>query len=95
MSEPLANDVASAWLARLEQAAPDADPGVLALALEARNCAVRRGDVEDAARMAVIDYSRPSTEKRMWVYDLKTRNLLYEELVAHGQGSGGNVPNAF
>ena len=56
---------------------------------------MRSGKVNNPRTLTVIDYSRPSSEKRMWVYDLKTRNLLYEELVAHGQGSGGNVPNAF
>lgn len=68
---------------------------VLGLALNAASCAVRSGKVTNPRTLTVIDYSRPSSEKRMWVYDLKTRNLLYEELVAHGQGSGGNVPNAF
>ena len=68
---------------------------VLDLALNAATCAVRSGRVTSPRTLTVIDYSRPSSEKRMWVYDLKTRELLYEELVAHGQGSGGNVPNAF
>jgi hypothetical protein len=82
-------------LARLEQAAPDADPGVLALALEARGCAIRRGDVAGNARMAVIDYSRPSTEKRLWVFDVDRGTLLHREHVAHGQGSGENVARKF
>jgi hypothetical protein len=82
-------------LARLEQAAPDADPGVLALALEARNCAVRRGDVDGAARLAVIDYSRPSTEKRLWVFDMARGTLLHREHVAHGQGSGEKFATRF
>ena len=68
---------------------------VLDLALNAASCAVRSGKVNNPRTLTVIDYSRPSSEKRMWVYDLRTRDLLYEELVAHGQGSGGNVPNAF
>ena len=71
------------------------EDNVLDLALGAATCAVRSGKVNNPRTLTVIDYSRPSSEKRMWVYDLKTRNLLYEELVAHGQGSGGNVPNAF
>lgn len=71
------------------------EDNVLDLALGAATCAVRSGKVNNPRTLTVIDYSRPSSEKRMWVYDLKTRSLLYEELVAHGQGSGGNVPNAF
>ena len=57
-------------LAQLQKLAPTADPGVLALALEARSCAVLNGDVPNSSRLAVIDYSRPSTEKRLWVFDL-------------------------
>ena len=33
----------------------------------------------------MIDYSKPSTEPRLWVLDL-AGTLLFEELVAHGQG---------
>ena len=43
----------------------------------------------------MIDYSRPSTEKRLWVFDLRTRALLFEELVAHGRGSGDKLATAF
>jgi hypothetical protein len=71
------------------------EANVLDLALGAASCAIRSGKVNNPRTLTVIDYSRPSSQKRMWVYDLKTKNLLYEELVAHGQGSGGNVPDAF
>jgi hypothetical protein len=65
------------------------------LALGAAACAVRSGAVPDLATLTVIDYSRPSTEKRLWVFDLKTRELLFEELVAHGRGSGENLATSF
>ena len=71
------------------------DADVFNLALGAANCAVRSGAVENPSTLTVIDYSKPSTEKRLWVYDLRTHELLYEELVAHGQGSGGNLATAF
>jgi L,D-transpeptidase-like protein len=68
---------------------------VFDLALGAAACAVRSGSIPDLATLTVIDYSRPSTEKRLWVFDLRTRALLYEELVAHGRGSGDNVATSF
>jgi hypothetical protein len=71
------------------------DAEVFDLALSAAACAVRAGDVEDPSTLTVIDYSRPSTEKRLWVFDLRSRRVLYEELVAHGQGSGGNYATQF
>lgn len=85
-------------LAALRDIAPKADPGVLALALEARQCAVEHGDVAAHARLAVIDYSMPSTQRRLWIFDMADADapeLLYNEYVAHGQGSGGNVPTRF
>ena len=71
------------------------DNEVLGLALNAATCAVRSGAVTAPKTLTVIDYSRPSSEERLWVIDLTTRQLLYEELVAHGQGSGGFTATMF
>lgn len=69
--------------------------GVFDLAIGAAECAERSGDVGVVPTLTVIDYSRPSTEKRLWVFDLRTRTLLYRELVAHGEGSGANLATRF
>lgn len=90
-----AQDPNAALLQRLHRLAPDADPGVLALALEARACAARSGDAMASPRLAVLDYTRPSTQPRMWVFDLEREALLYTEHVAHGRGSGENFATAF
>jgi L,D-transpeptidase catalytic domain len=82
-------------LERLAAAAPDADPKVLALALQARTCAMTSEGAASASRLAVIDYSRPSTETRLWVFDLKRKALLFAEHVAHGRGSGENLAQSF
>jgi hypothetical protein len=82
----------AADLARL---APAADPKVLELALSAMRCAQGEGVGANAERLAVIDYSRSSLQPRLWVFDLQSDKLLYEEVVAHGQGSGGDVPTRF
>ena len=71
------------------------DQAVFELALGAVACAVRSGSIEDPSTLTVIDYSRPSTAKRLWVFDLREQSLLYEELVAHGKGSGENLPTSF
>jgi L,D-transpeptidase catalytic domain len=93
-------DPASALLDRLQRLAPHANPKVLALALEAAQCAAATGAIDAARRLAVIDYSLPSTEPRLWVFDLGSADqnqarLLYTEHVAHGKGSGENFANAF
>ncbi|SEM04876.1 murein L,D-transpeptidase catalytic domain family protein [Halomonas daqiaonensis] len=74
----------------LTRLAPDADPRVLRLAARALSCAD-----PDAERLAVIDFSLPSTEPRLWVFDLQNRQLLFEELVSHGQGSGNAMAETF
>jgi L,D-transpeptidase catalytic domain len=81
-----------AWAAS-EVGGIDAD--VLKLAFAASQCAARSGAVRRPSTLTVIDYSKPSTEPRLWVLDLETRELLYEELVAHGQGSGDNFARKF
>jgi hypothetical protein len=86
---------ARALLSHLHSAAPTLDRDVLAMALDARACALRSGAVAQAERLAIIDYSKPSTEPRMWVFDLDRELLLYAEHVAHGRGSGENYANAF
>lgn len=68
---------------------------VFDLALNAASCAVRAGKISNPKTLTVIDYSRPSNQQRLWVIDLTTRELLYEELVAHGQGSGGATATMF
>jgi hypothetical protein len=68
---------------------------VFDLALGAAACALRSGSVTDLSTLTVIDYSRPSKEKRLWVFDLRTRGLLFEELVAHGSGSGDKLATSF
>lgn len=78
----------------LSAQAPTLDRTVLDKALNAMECAVSSG-FPPADRIAVIDFTRPSSEPRLWVFDLAKRALLLEELVAHGRNSGDNFATAF
>lgn len=78
-----------------DEAISGIDSHVLELALGASRCAIKNRVVANPSSLTIIDYSKPSTEPRLWVLDLKARQLLFEELVSHGQGSGGNVPTKF
>jgi hypothetical protein len=75
--------------------APGLEPEVAAQAMAWLECAQSRGVGADAQRLAIIDYTLPSTDVRMWVFELATGALAFSEHVAHGQGSGGNVPEQF
>ena len=71
----------------LTRAAPDANPRVIELAAQSAQCRIAQSNPQPT-KLAVIDYSLPSTERRLWVFDLAQRTLLFHELVAHGRSSG-------
>ena len=50
----------------------------------------RRNDI-----LTIIDYSKPSSEERFFVINLKNKRLEYKTLVAHGQNSGTQYANVF
>src|SRR5262245_46838897 len=71
------------------------NPKVFALALESASSAVAQGLAATPATLTVIDYSMPSTERRMWVFDVRSHALLFREFVSHGRGSGKTMATAF
>lgn len=78
----------------LAHAAPELNPQALQSALNAMQCAVNSG-ARQAERLAVIDYSQPSTARRLWIFDLRKKSLVLRDLVAHGQKSGENFATQF
>ena len=79
----------------LVAAAPSANPKVLSLAARAADCARRKGMLDGFRHLAVIDYSLPSTEPRLWVFDVERGRLVFEELVAHGRNTGEKLAERF
>ena len=52
--------------------------------------------------LTVIDFTKSSREKRLWIVNLQSKKLLYNTLVAHGRNTGedkaskfSNQPNSF
>ncbi|OFW16328.1 MAG: hypothetical protein A3H29_15525 [Acidobacteria bacterium RIFCSPLOWO2_02_FULL_67_21] len=70
-------------------------PDVLRHALDAVQCATRLGEIRPPSTLTVIDYSRPSVEPRLWVFELPGGALLFRELVAHGRNTGDNLARQF
>ncbi|EKZ96762.1 MULTISPECIES: murein L,D-transpeptidase catalytic domain family protein [Burkholderiaceae] len=69
--------------------APTINPDALRLAIRAMECAAKHYGDKD--RLVVIDYSLPSTARRLWVFDLRNGTLLWNEYVLHGRGSGAGL----
>lgn len=84
-----------ALVSSLVRQAPGLRPEVLRLALTAAGCAGEKGLVRRRNLLTVVDYSLPSTEPRLFVFDVVARKLLFRELVAHGRNSGGNLARFF
>ncbi len=80
---------------RLAKNAPGLKADVLRLALAARDAAAKEGLAKKDELLTVIDYSLPSTAKRLWVFDLDSGKVLFHELVAHGKNTGDNYARRF
>lgn len=90
----LASNSHSVLHSQLTRAAPNLNPQVLQKALYATDCAVASG-IRRPSRLAVIDYSLPSNEKRLWILDLEDGELLLRAWVAHGKNSGEVTATSF
>jgi hypothetical protein len=77
-----------ARVASRSRPAPSSPRGeVLRLALKAYECG-RAWAYFEKPILSIIDYSVPSSKRRLWVIDVESRNVLFHELVAHGRNSG-------
>jgi len=80
-----------AWIdkemSRIQSQASNIDTNVLKLSLNAYLNARRRG-MDAKQLLTIIDYSKPSSEKRLWVVDLRRAKVLFNTWVTHGKNSG-------
>jgi hypothetical protein len=94
---PLAQSDCTALL----QLAPALSPKAIEAALRSLTRLLAAGAHVRSDVLAVIDYTKPSSERRLWVFDLIHRRVLFHELAAHGRNSGdrmavkfSNAPNS-
>ena len=62
--------------------------------MKAHECARSARMVADEL-LTIIDYTLPSTARRLWVIDVAARRVVFNELVAHGVASGEKYAAAF
>ncbi|RUR07962.1 murein L,D-transpeptidase catalytic domain family protein [Legionella sp. km772] len=80
--------------AMLHAQAPDLHEAVINKVATALKCTstykVNRNNI-----LSVIDYSLPSNQKRLWIFDLAQKKLLFNTYVSHGIKSGTLLTNNF
>lgn len=79
----------------LSGSAQNLNPHILDLAIKAYSCAQKAGYKDPRQIISIIDYTLPSTQKRLWVIDLQTRQVIFNTLVAQGKYTGGLLARYF
>lgn len=56
---------------------------------------VLSGDIRNTGVLSIIDFSKPSTQKRLFILDMNNGTLMFNTLVAHGRRSGELIATRF
>ncbi len=54
-----------------------------------------KGKVLNTNVISIVDFTKPSSEKRLFIIDLENQKILFNTYVAHGQNSGKAFANRF
>lgn len=75
--------------------APNLDPDALSHAAKGYDWALKHGNVKNHDVLTIIDFNKPSYEKRMWVIDLNTDKVMMNLYTTHGKNSGMTYAKKF
>jgi len=56
---------------------------------------IEEGRLLNDSIISIIDFSLPSSAKRLYIIDLKNYRVLFNTYVAHGRNSGQEIPISF
>lgn len=80
-----------AWInqeiSKINSQADNLNQSVLKMSLAAYLQARHHG-LSHKQLLTIVDYTKPSTERRLWVVDLKRARVLFNTWVTHGKNSG-------
>lgn len=54
---------------------------------------LEKGIITNDSILAIADFSKPSNEKRLFIINICTQEIIFETLVAHGKNSGIGTTN--
>jgi L,D-transpeptidase catalytic domain len=81
----------AAW--QLDKKGISAD--MFACAMKGFNHLREQNKLSNTSCITVADFSKPSTQKRLFVIDTETGNVIFKTFVAHGRNSGKEYARAF
>lgn len=64
-------------------------------AIQGYNYLLSSGKLNNDKLLSIVDFSLPSSRKRLFVIDLKSGKLVYNTYVAHGRNSGREMASEF
>lgn len=64
-------------------------------ALKGYNKLMDAGKIENANVLTIVDFSQPSANKRLYVIDMRKREVIFNTWVAHGKNSGREMATNF
>ena len=70
-------------------------PAAFLIGLEGMSILVQDHKLKNDSIFTLIDYTLPSSTRRLWVIDVKNKKVLFNTLVAHGKNSGLITPTDF
>lgn len=54
----------------------------------------QQGEIKNEI-LSIVDFSLPSSQKRLWILDMSTKEVLYHTYVAHGKNTGLEMATDF
>ncbi|RPE13413.1 hypothetical protein EGT74_07780 [Chitinophaga lutea] len=70
-------------------------PEAYQYALKGHEHLLKAGKLRNEDILSIVDFSLPSTKKRLFVIDLASGQLLFNSLVSHGRNSGKEMATRF
>lgn len=64
-------------------------------ALKGYNYLLNAGKLSNEQTLTIVDFSLPSSAKRLFVIDIENKKVLYNTYVAHGKNSGKEYAHSF
>lgn len=101
VSEPTPESQLLSYYQSFDQHLPMPDFGLFKLAFTGYMNLRDNAKLGPKKIITIVDFRKPSNQKRLWIIDLASKKIIYHTLVSHGKNTGllyaevfSNVPNS-